>query len=230
MASTRVRAYDPASRRLNLNMHTRIKICGIREVAHAQAAARLGADAIGLVFYEPSPRYVAIERAREIVAALPPFVAPVALFVNPSQEEVARVLKQCPVALLQFHGDETPAFCASFGVPYLKAARVRPGMDLLEYLASYDSAAGWLLDAYRDDAYGGTGEAFDWNLIPGKLGKPLVLSGGLTPDNVAEAVRRVRPWAVDVSSGVEIAKGRKDEQLIAAFIAAVRAGMNHAAV
>lgn len=211
-------------------MHTRIKICGIREVAHAQAAARLGADAIGLVFYEPSPRYVAIERAREIVAALPPFVAPVALFVNPSQEEVARVLKQCPVALLQFHGDETPAFCASFGVPYLKAARVRPGMDLLEYLASYDSAAGWLLDAYRDDAYGGTGEAFDWNLIPGKLGKPLVLSGGLTPDNVAEAVRRVRPWAVDVSSGVEIAKGRKDEQLIAAFIAAVRAGMNHAAV
>ncbi|HLU77859.1 MAG TPA: phosphoribosylanthranilate isomerase [Burkholderiales bacterium] len=211
-------------------MHTRIKICGIREVAHAQAAARMGADAVGLVFYEPSPRHVSIERAREIVAALPPFVAAVALFVNPSQAEVARVLEACPVPLLQFHGDETPDFCAGFGVPYLKAARVRPGMDLLEYLASYDSAAGWLLDAYRDDAYGGTGEAFDWNLIPGKLAKPLVLSGGLTPDNVAEAVRRVRPWAVDVSSGVESAKGRKDEQLIAAFIAAVRAGMNHATV
>lgn len=205
-------------------MHTRIKICGIREITHAQAAARLGADAIGLVFYEPSPRHVELERAREIVAALPPFVAPVALFVNPTQAEVERVLKHCPVSMLQFHGDESAAFCASFGLPYLKAARVRPGMDLLEYLASYDSAAGWLLDAYRADTYGGTGEAFDWDLIPQQLAKPLVLSGGLTPDNVAEAVRRVRPWAVDVSSGVEIAKGRKDEQLIAAFIAAVRQG------
>ena len=211
-------------------MRTRIKICGIRDIAHARAASRLGADAIGLVFYEPSPRHVELESAREIVAALPPFVAPVALFVNPTHEEVECVLERCPVAMLQFHGDEDAAFCASFGVPYLKAARVRPGLDLLEYLASYDSAAGWLLDAYRDDTYGGTGEAFDWGLIPGRLAKPLVLSGGLTPDNVAEAVRRVRPWAVDVSSGVEISKGRKDEQLIAAFIAAVHAGMNHAAV
>lgn len=211
-------------------MRTRIKICGITEPAHAEAAARLGADAIGLVFHAPSPRNVSIGQAARIVEALPPFVTPVALFVNPSRVDVERVLAGCPVAMLQFHGDETPAFCASFGVPYLKAARVRPGMNLLEYLASFESAAGWLLDAYRADAYGGTGEAFDWNLVPASLDRPLVISGGLNPANVGEAVRRLRPWAVDVSSGVEASKGRKDEQLIAAFVAAVRAGMNHADV
>ncbi|MBX6393832.1 MAG: phosphoribosylanthranilate isomerase [Burkholderiales bacterium] len=211
-------------------MRTRIKICGIRDVHHAHVAARLGADAIGLVFYEPSPRNVDPGLAREIVATLPPFVTPVALFVNPGGAEVERVLKTCPVSMLQFHGDEDAAFCASFGLPYLKAVRVRPGLDLLEYFASFESAAGWLLDAYRPGLYGGSGEAFDWDLIPAGLGKPIVLSGGLTPQNVAEAVRRVRPWAVDVSSGVEIAKGQKDEQLIAAFIAAVHAGNDHADV
>ncbi len=211
-------------------MRTRIKICGITEPVHAQAAARLGADAIGLVFHAASPRNVTIEQAARIVRALPPFVMPVALFVNPLRADVERVLTHCRVAMLQFHGDEDPAFCAGFGVPYLKAARVRPGMNLLEYLASFESAAGWLLDAYRADAYGGTGEAFDWNLVPASLDRPLVLSGGLNPANVGEAVRRVRPWAVDVSSGVEVSKGRKDEQLMAAFIAAVRAGMNHADV
>jgi phosphoribosylanthranilate isomerase len=211
-------------------MRTRIKICGITDVAHARVAAHLGADAIGLVFYAPSPRNVSLPQAREIIAQLPPFVAPVALFVNPTREDVQRVLAHCPVSLLQFHGEEDAAFCASFGVPYLKAARVRPGLDLLEYFASYGAAAGWLLDAYSEDAYGGTGEAFNWDLIPTALAKPVVLSGGLTPDNVAAAICRVRPWAVDVSSGVEISKGRKDEQLIAAFIAAVHAGMNHADV
>lgn len=211
-------------------MRTRIKICGITEPAIGQAAARLGADAIGLVFHAPSPRNVTIEQGARIVQALPPFVMPVALFVNPAREEVERVLARCPVAMLQFHGDEEPAFCASFGVPYLKAARVRPEMNLLEYLASFESAAGWLLDAYCADAYGGTGEAFDWNLVPASLRRPLLLSGGLNPANVGEAVRRVRPWAVDVSSGVEASKGRKDEQLMAAFIAAVRAGMDHADV
>ena len=211
-------------------MRTRIKICGITEVVHAQAAARLGADAIGLVFYAPSPRNVSLVRAREIITQLPPFVAPVALFVNPTREDVDRVLAHCPVSLLQFHGEEDAAFCASFGVPYLKAARVRPGLNLLEYFASYGTAAGWLLDAYSEDAYGGTGGTFNWNLIPTKLAKPVVLSGGLTPDNVAAAISRVQPWAVDVSSGVEVSKGRKDEQLIAAFIAAAHAGMNHADV
>ena len=211
-------------------MRTRIKICGITEVVHAQTAARLGADAIGLVFYAPSPRNVSLVRAREIITQLPPFVAPVALFVNPTREDVERVLAHCPVSLLQFHGEEDAAFCASFGVPYLKAARVRPGLNLLEYFASYGTAAGWLLDAYSEDAYGGTGETFNWNLTPAKLAKPVVLSGGLTPDNVAAAISRVQPWAVDVSSGVEVSKGRKDEQLIAAFIAAAHAGMNHADV
>ena len=211
-------------------MRTRIKICGITEVAHARAAARLGADAIGLVFHAPSPRNVSLVQAREIIAGLPPFVASVALFVNPAREDVERVLAYCPVSLLQFHGEEDAAFCAGFGVPYLKAARVRPGLDLLEYFAPYGAAAGWLLDAYSEDVYGGTGEAFNWNLIPAKLAKPVVLSGGLTPGNVAAAIRRVRPWAVDVSSGVEVSKGRKDEQLIAAFITAARAGMNDADV
>lgn len=209
-------------------MRTRIKICGIKTVAHAQAAARLGADAIGLVFYPPSPRHVEVEQAAEIVRELPPFVASVGLFVNPTRAEVETVLRACPVSMLQFHGDEDAAFCASFGLPYLKAARVRPGLDLLEYFVSFGSAAGWLLDAYHADMYGGTGAAFDWDLVPAQLARPLVLSGGLTPDNVSEAVRRVRPWAVDVSSGVEISKGQKDEQLIAAFIAAVRAGTNDA--
>ena len=203
-------------------MRTRIKICGITRPEDGLAAARLGADAIGLVFYAPSPRAVNLQRASEIIAALPPFVMPVGLFVNPTASEVEAVLKACPITVLQFHGDETPAFCGRFGRPYLKAIRVRPEVDLLEYAASYATAAGCLFDAFSDALYGGTGEVFDWNLIPRNLHKPLVLSGGLNPGNVGEAVKRVRPWAVDVSSGVESAKGIKDEQLMAAFIAGVR--------
>jgi phosphoribosylanthranilate isomerase len=203
-------------------MRTRVKICGITSVADGLAAARQGADAIGLIFYPPSPRLVTLERAAEIAAGLPPFVARVAVFVNPSPEHVAEVVAACRPSLLQFHGEETPVFCRSFGVPYLRAVRVRSGVDLLESLAAHEDAAGWLLDAYRDDLYGGTGEAFDWNLIPQRLARPVILSGGLDAQNVGEAVRRVRPWAVDVSSGVESAKGVKDERLIAAFIAGVR--------
>jgi phosphoribosylanthranilate isomerase len=203
-------------------MRTRVKICGITSPEHGAAAARHGADAIGLIFYPPSPRLVTVGRAREISAALPPFVARVAVFVNPSAAEVDAVIGGCRPDLLQFHGEETPAFCRSFGLPYLRAVRVRREVDLLEYLSPFHDAAGWLLDAYRDGLYGGTGEAFDWGLIPQRLARPVVLSGGIDAGNVGEAIRRVRPWAVDVSSGVESAKGVKDERLIAALIAGVR--------
>lgn len=202
-------------------MRTRVKICGITRVEDAQAAARAGADAIGLVFYPPSPRLLRLEQARALRDALPPYVTPVALFVNPAREEVQAVLESVRPSMLQFHGEEEPGFCAQFGVPYVKACRVRPGVDLLEYLHPFSGAAGWLLDSHVEE-YGGAGESFDWSLVPAERIRPLILSGGLTRDNVGEAIRRVRPWAVDVSSGVESAKGIKDAARIAAFIAEVR--------
>lgn len=202
-------------------MRTRVKICGITRPQDGVAAARAGADAIGLVFYPPSPRFLSVERAREIRDALPPFVQAVALFVNADAAQVAQVIGRVHPSLLQFHGEETPEFCAQFGVPYVKACRVAPGVDLLKYLRAFSSASGWLLDAHVEE-YGGVGASFDWSLVPESLERPLVLSGGLTRDNVAIAVRRVRPWAVDVSSGVESAKGIKDAARIAAFIAEVR--------
>jgi phosphoribosylanthranilate isomerase len=202
-------------------MRTRIKICGITRAEDAQAAARAGADAIGLVFYPPSPRFLSLEWARELRNDLPPFVMPVALFVNPTAAEVYTVLERVRPGMLQFHGEESPVFCAQFGVPYLKACRVKPGVDLLEYLRPFSGAAGWLLDSHVEE-YGGVGESFDWSLIPAERSRPLVLSGGLTRENVREAVRRARPWAVDVSSGVESAKGIKDAARIADFIAEVR--------
>ena len=199
---------------------TRTKICGITRSEDGSNAARAGADAIGLVFYPKSPRNVGLQQAQAIARALPPFVSTVALFVNPSEAEVAAVLQTVRPDVLQFHGEEPPAFCRSFGVPYLKAFRVRPGGDLLQSAAPYDDAQGWLLDAWSAAAHGGTGERFDWDLIPPDLPCPLILAGGLTPDNVAEAVRRVRPWAVDVSSGVEAGgvQGIKDAAKVAAFI------------
>jgi phosphoribosylanthranilate isomerase len=203
-------------------MRTRVKICGITSVGDGLAAARHGADAIGLIFYPPSPRLVTLERAREIAASLPAFVARVAVFVNPAAADVEAVIRACRPDLIQFHGEEAADFCRSFGVPYLRALRVRPGVDLLESLSLFGDAAGWLLDAYRQELYGGTGEAFDWELIPRSLPRPLILSGGLDAANVGEAIRRVRPWAVDVSSGVEAAKGVKDERRIAEFMEAVR--------
>lgn len=203
-------------------MRTRIKICGITRVEDARAAAGSGADAIGLVFYADSPRCVDLAQARAIVDATSPFVTVVGLFVDPTREQVAEAIGACTLGVLQFHGDETPGFCGSFGLPYIKAARVREDADLVQSLAPYRAAQGWLLDAYHDRLYGGTGESFDWKLIPPDLARPVILSGGLTPDNVGAAVRQVRPWAVDVSSGVESKKGIKDAAKIAAFIAGVR--------
>lgn len=202
-------------------MRTRIKICGITRPDHGRAAAELGADAIGLVFWKPSVRAVDPARALEISRAIPAFVARVALFVDPAEDEVAAVIDACHPDTLQFHGDEPAEFCRRFGLPYIKAARVRPGLDLIESLRPYDDASGWLLDGFREDLPGGTGETFNWSLIPPQLSRPVILSGGLEPDNVAAAIRAVRPWAVDVSSGVEAAKGIKDPARIAAFISGV---------
>ena len=202
-------------------MRTRIKICGITRVEDARAAAECGADAIGLVFYPPSPRYLSTERAVELRDALPPFVQTVALFVNPDAVQVAQVLQRVRPALLQFHGGETPEFCGQFGVPFVKACRMRPGDDALEYLRPFSRAAAWLFDSHVPE-YGGVGEGFDLSLMPVVKEKPVILSGGLSRANVAEAIRRVRPWGVDVSSGVESAKGVKDAAKIAAFIAEVR--------
>jgi phosphoribosylanthranilate isomerase len=202
-------------------MRTRIKICGITRAEDAQAAAQAGADAVGLVFYPPSPRYLSVERAVEIRDALPPFVQTVALFVNADAAQVAQVIGRVRPGVLQFHGEEGPRFCAQFGVPYVKACRVRPGVDALEYLRPFEGAAAWLYDSYVPE-YGGVGERFDWSLLPATRERPVILSGGLARDNVAEAIRRVRPWGVDVSSGVESAKGVKDRAKMAAFIAEVR--------
>jgi phosphoribosylanthranilate isomerase len=198
-----------------------VKICGITRAPDAIAAANAGADAIGLVFYPPSPRFLSVERAREIRDALPPFVQTLALFVNADAAQVAQVIGRVHPAMLQFHGDETPQFCAQFGLPYVKACRVKPGVDALEYLRPFSGAAAWLFDSYVPE-YGGVGESFDLSLLPRYPGRPVILSGGLTRENVAEAIRHVRPWGVDVSSGVESAKGLKDAAKIAAFIAEVR--------
>jgi phosphoribosylanthranilate isomerase len=203
-------------------MRTRVKICGITSVVDGLAAARHGADAIGLIFYPPSPRLVTLERARQIASSVPAFVARVAVFVNPAAHDVESVIRACRPDLLQFHGEETADFCRGFGVPYVRALRVRPGIDLLESLSPFGDAAGWLLDAYRQELYGGTGEAFDWDLVPRGLPRPVILSGGLDASNVGAAIRRVQPWAVDVSSGVEAAKGVKDERRIAELMEAVR--------
>lgn len=198
------------------------KICGITRIEDGLAAARAGADAIGLVFFDASPRHVGLEVAREISEALPPFVSAVGLFVNPERKWVEKAIDSVHLDLLQFHGDESESFCSSFSVPYIKAARVKPGLDLVQYAAGYASAKGILLDAHVEGMAGGTGRVFDWKLIPGNLPLPVILSGGLDPDNVELAIRTVEPWAVDVSSGVESSKGIKDAAKIAAFMQGVR--------
>jgi phosphoribosylanthranilate isomerase len=201
---------------------TAIKICGITRREDALAAAYCGAQAIGLVFYAPSPRHVTPQRAAQIMRALPPFVMSVGLFVDAPAAEVAHTLASARVDLLQFSGDETPAYCSQFGVPYLKALRVRRGVDLLQYARDYREARALLLDAYVEGTRGGSGATFDWALIPENLPLPVVLAGGLTPDNVTAAIKAVQPWAVDVSSGVELSKGIKDAAKIAAFVTGVR--------
>lgn len=200
---------------------TRVKICGITRIEDGLACAQLGADAIGLVFYASSPRHVSVAQARAIMAALPPFITTVGLFVDADPAEVRAVLGQLPLDLLQFHGRENPDYCQGFGRPYLKAVRVKPGLDLVQYAAQYPHAKGLLLDAHVEGMAGGTGHAFDWNLIPARLPMPVVLSGGLHPANVTEAIKRVHPAAVDVSSGVEATKGIKDAAKIAAFMQGV---------
>ena len=203
-------------------MATAVKICGITRVEDALAAAHAGAHAIGLIFCAGSPRQVPYDVARRVIEALPPFVTPVALFVDAKSIDVERVIGEVKPHLLQFHGDEAPEFCERFGLPYIKAVKVRRGVDLIQYARRYTTAKGLLLDTFVDGSHGGTGATFDWALIPDQFPLPLILAGGLHPGNVADAVRRVRPWAVDVSSGVEASKGIKDAAKIAAFIRGVR--------
>ena len=203
-------------------MSTRIKICGITRVEDATAAIAAGADAIGLVFDRRSARCVDIARSRAIAREVPPFVALVGLFVDATSERVEEVLREVPLSLLQFHGNEPPEQCHRYGRPYIKAIRMRDGVDLKHEAARYADASGLLLDSFVAEQAGGSGKTFDWNRIPRDVGRPIVLAGGLTVDNVRDAIARVRPAAVDVSSGVEVSKGIKDPQKIAAFIAAVR--------
>ncbi|MES2817700.1 MAG: phosphoribosylanthranilate isomerase [Pseudomonadota bacterium] len=201
----------------------RSKICGITRVEDALAAAAAGADAIGLVFYPQSPRAVTLAQARAIIAALPPFVTTVGLFVDVDRAELEGLLAELPLDLLQFHGDETPAACAGYRRPYIKALRVRPGEDIGARCRDYPQAAGILLDTFVPGVPGGTGEAFDWSLVPTDLPSPIILAGGLSAGNVAAAIRQVRPYAVDVSGGVEASKGIKDAGKLRAFLHEVRA-------
>lgn len=200
----------------------RSKICGITRIEDALAAVDAGADAIGLVFYPPSPRAVSVVQARAIIAALPPFVTTVGLFVNASRCELNETLEAVALDLLQFHGDETPEDCEGYHRPFIKALRVKPGDDIAAACRVYARAGGLLLDAYVPGVPGGTGETFDWSLIPKDLSKPVILAGGLSPDNVAQAIAQVQPYAVDVSGGVELHKGIKDHGKIRAFMKAVR--------
>lgn len=204
---------------------TRIKICGVTRVEDALCAARAGADAIGLVFYAASPRLVTLDQATMISSALPPFISTIALFVNAPRNEIDKTISHLRPSMLQFHGDETAPYCAQFGVPFLKAIRVGSGTtaaDLLEYVETFHEASALLLDTLSANVYGGSGESFDWKVVPNAMRSRIVLSGGLKADNVAEAIRMLRPWAVDVSSGVEIETGVKDHARIEKFIEEVQ--------
>ena len=202
-------------------MRTRVKICGITRVEDALSAVHAGADAIGLVFYAASPRCVSIAQAQAIVAAMPPFISVVGLFVNATTTEIKSVLAQVHLDIVQFHGDESPEDCAQINLPYYKAIRVKPDTNLLQYVVDFNAAKALLLDTYSEQAYGGTGHVFDWNLIPKNMTKPVILAGGLDANNVAQAIKQVQPYAVDDSGGVEYCKGVKDKDRIAAFMQAV---------
>ncbi|MEO6697210.1 MAG: phosphoribosylanthranilate isomerase [Gammaproteobacteria bacterium] len=199
-------------------MRTRVKICGITRPEDALQAAKLGADAIGLVFYGPSPRAVSVEQARAIAGVMPPFVTVVGLFVDAQPAEISAVLDAVRLDALQFHGHEPAAECARYSRPYIKALRMSEDMDVHAAVREYAEASALLLDTYHQELPGGTGQTFDWSRVPMDLDKPIILSGGLNSENVAEAVRRVWPYAVDVSGGVEAAKGIKDHRKMAKFI------------
>ena len=204
-----------------MRQRTRIKICGLTREADVDAAVDSGADAIGFVLYEKSPRFVDVARAAALASRLPPFITPVGLFVNATDAKVAEALAEMPALLLQFHGDESPESCAAHARPYLRAARMSAGFDLLDFADRFHDAQALLLDAHVD-GYGGGGKVFDWSLIPAGVSRHLVLSGGLHAGNVVDGILQVRPWAVDVSSGVEQAKGVKDAGLIRRFCDQVR--------
>ena len=199
-------------------MRVRIKICGLTRPEDARRASGLGADAIGLNFFPPSPRFLSVPLARAVRASIPAFVTSVAVFVNPDAEEVRRVIGEVGVDMLQFHGTEPARFCEDFGLPYLKAIGMHEGVDLAAAVREYPSAAAWLLDVHDTQKWGGTGRSFDWSAVRGRFGRPIVLAGGLAPENVQDAIRRVRPFAVDVCGGVESAGGIKDEAMLAAFV------------
>ncbi len=199
-------------------MRVRVKICGITRIEDALTAVENGADAIGLVFYEPSPRNVQLEQAMKIADKVPAFVSVVGLFVNAEADFVRKIISQVKLDLLQFHGDETPAECASYGLPFIKAIRVKSDTNLVQCAKDFSASKGLLLDTYTDGVAGGTGHQFDWTLIPVSLDMPVILAGGLKAQNVAQAIKQVKPYAVDVSGGVEISKGIKDAAKIAAFM------------
>jgi phosphoribosylanthranilate isomerase len=205
-------------------MRTRVKICGITRVQDGRAAAQAGADAIGLVFYDRSPRHVEVGQAAEICAALPPFVSVVGLFVNAPREQVEALVQQLPIDLLQFHGAETADQCEGYGRPYIKAIGMKDDVDIAEAVQAHPQASGFLFDAWQPELHGGGGVAFDWERMPVNSERPAILAGGLTPDNVEQAVRQTRPWAVDVSSGVEQDKGIKSAEKIEAFMRGVLRG------
>ena len=199
-------------------MSTRVKICGLTRTEDVESAVASGADALGFVFYESSPRAVSIADAQQLIRSVPAFVSVVGLFVNPTEQEVREVLEHLPLDLLQFHGDESPEFCSQFQLRWIKAVRVQNREQVIQAFNQYHEAAGLLVDAWDPDHYGGTGKSFNWDLIPSERPLPLILAGGLSSDNVFRAVEQVQPWAVDVSGGVERSKGIKDIQKISDFI------------
>ena len=203
-------------------MSTKVKICGITNLEDAMDATFIGADALGFVFVKDTPRYIALKKASDIIARLPPFLSKVGLFVNPTTDEVEEALSKCNFNLIQFHGDEKASFCQQFNVPYIKAVSVKSGVNLIEYAKSYQSASAILLDTYSEELRGGSGNTFDWNLIPQSISKPIIIAGGLNKDNVKHLLSKITPYAIDVSSGVEIKKGKKDYQMMEKFILGVR--------
>ena len=202
-------------------MITKVKFCGITNLKDAISAAELGADALGFVFYPKSPRFISPKNAKEIIKKLPPFISMVGLFVNQSKSEVEEVIKGCPLNLLQFHGDENEAFCKQYNLPYIKAISMKSDVDLLKCVQEYNSAKALLLDTFSKVARGGSGEVFDWKMIPPNTLKPIIVAGGLTPDNVQTLLEVISPYGVDVSSGIEINKGLKDYKLMKKFILGV---------